>query len=282
MRNVLIIQENGLFNDRNPTNMGIEKKWINQLNNINNNIATLHPHIKLHKPKLEIRPIVSKNLTINHTMGKILNEILRDIKNNWDKENNFNHNITNIENIAIDIQNQEYNENDTMYVLDIKDMFNTINKGKLVVILQEIISNQKNLKYNAETLIRLIKFDLFHSNLFQYKSILYAQKIGLPMGAPTSGIYAEMYVDFYINIKKNRLTSAGVKYLKKYVDDILIIGNITDHTSITKIMETKTELKFTIDKQNNDNIDYLDIKLIKTGTQTKTKWNKKPSHQTDY
>lgn len=282
-----LIGEEGIYRDRTKPNIGKEKKWIDALrrsradrsqDKSGNILPTMHPLLKLHKPELEIRPIISKVNTTNHKMGQIINEVLTAIKREWNNENKAYYNISNIADVPKNLR-RTMNGNITdqrMAVLDIKDMYNSINKGKLLTILEELIDN--NGKYNTKTLMALIKFDLFHNNNFIFEHKLYTQKRGLPMGAPTSGIYAEVYTDFYLNIKASSLQEAGLIYMNKYIDDIIIIGNKSiSIENIKEILEKGTDLLFTSETEENKTIEYLDTKITRREEENRyeTEWNKK-------
>lgn len=91
------------------------------------------------------------------------------------------------------------------------------------------------------------------------------------MGSPTSGIYAEIFTDFYILKKKLYLKNSGIKYIRKYVDDFIMIGNVDGHLDLIKCWEKDMKLKFTTDEEHNGCIDYLDIKIIRDGNILRTR-----------
>lgn len=274
---ITMITTYGIFKTRSPHNIGKEKKWINELKKSQNNLAKMYPTIKIHKPQLQIRPIISKKDTINHTLGQILNQILNQIKLEWNHKNNFHHNIKNIEELPQKLHQIENVKGNNFITADITDMYNTIDKNRLITIMEEFI--EENGKYQTNTIINLIKFDVFQNNNFIYDGKLYHQKLGLPMGAPTSGIYAEFFTDFYLNIKYHRLEMAGITNLYKYVDDLLLIGKNINTGNIQNILEKGMNLKFTFDRGDeiNNSIDFLDtnIKINNDTNKYITSWNKK-------
>lgn len=47
------------------------------------------------------------------------------------------------------------------------------------------------------------------------------------MGAPTSTLYAQLYLDYFITLNKAEMKKAGMTGIFKYVDDILMIAKKT-------------------------------------------------------
>lgn len=98
-------------------------------------------------------------------------------------------------------------------------MYNKINKEILLPILEELIRN--NGQFHSEKNHKSQNLTYSKTQNFAYKSIIYHPKIGQKMGAPTSRLYAKIYVNFYMNIKKQRLINEGIHTIHKYIDDIL-------------------------------------------------------------
>jgi hypothetical protein len=86
------------------------------------------------------------------------------------------------------------------------------------------------------------------------------------MGAPTSAILAEIYIQY---LEHNIIASILQKYkivnYFRYVDDILIIYNTqtTDiHDTLDEFNTINPKLKFTIEKQQDNTINYLDLTIL--------------------
>jgi hypothetical protein len=88
---------------------------------------------------------------------------------------------------------------------------------------------------------------------------------GLAMGAPTSSIFAETFIQY---LELNHI----IKILKKhhiidyyrYVDDILIIYNY-EHTNIQDTLQdfnnVHPNIQYTMETQINNKLNYLDIAI---------------------
>jgi hypothetical protein len=110
----------------------------------------------------------------------------------------------------------------------------------------------------------------FHHNkteLFQFLNTFYTQETGHAMGAPTSSIFSEIYMQ---NVKNTAiydiLVNNNIHGYFRYVDDILIVYN----TSITNIHDVFNSfnnlmptMKFTMEKEIDNKINFLDVTIQK-------------------
>jgi hypothetical protein len=92
------------------------------------------------------------------------------------------------------------------------------------------------------------------------------------MGAPTSAILAEVFMQHYEhNYIINILQKHNVTDYYQYIDDILIIYN-EDNTNIdntlTEFNTIHPNIQYTIEKQNDNTLNYLDISM----EQVNRKW----------
>lgn len=263
----------GIYRDRSNVNIGIERKMINTLRKYDNRIATMHALIKIHKPQKCMRNIISKKMTLNAQLGRVLVDILRGLKDEWDTSKKFDVNVKDIGKFLMELRTVEMVDGMALLTMDVKNMFNSINRIELLRILDGFIAGVD--VYNKEVLMELIRFDLLNSNYFQIGGELYEQKLGLPMGSPTSCIYAEIYMDILLRNSLSKLREFGVLYLWKYVDDILIIRNGNETQDMLNMLEQDLKLEFEVVQYNNDFLDYLDMRIIKRGRDLRTKWYKK-------
>ena len=88
------------------------------------------------------------------------------------------------------------------------------------------------------------------------------------MGAPTSSIFSEIYLQY---IENTTLSDIFIKHKVlgyfRYVYDILIIYK-EDHTDIHHVLDlfnnASPTLSFTMETENNNSIDFLDITIYKS------------------
>jgi hypothetical protein len=101
-------------------------------------------------------------------------------------------------------------------------------------------------------------------NYFAHKNIM-TQQDGLAMGAPSSGLIAEIFLQHTENTHLASLAHKHkiVNYIR-YVDDVLMIYNYT-HTDIQNILTDfntlHRNLHFTAETEVNNTLNYLDVSI---------------------
>lgn len=102
------------------------------------------------------------------------------------------------------------------------------------------------------------------NNYFIYDNNIYNQIFGMPMGNPLSPTIADIVLDNLLDDAIIELNNKGIyiKYIVKYVDDILAIVN---HDDINVILNTfnhhHPKIKFTVEIEEHRKIAFLDTKL---------------------
>jgi hypothetical protein len=160
-----------------------------------------------------------------------------------------------------DLKSITRNKNTRLCSFDIVNMYTNIQKNDIITITKNILQNyDTNIDTKKEIL--QLRNTILEQNYFQYDHKYYKQTDGLAMGAPTSGILAEIYIQ---NLKHTQIYNILIKQhiiaSFRYVDDILIVydskkTNI-DNT-INDFNKMQPKIKFTIEK-NKKSINFLDI-----------------------
>ena len=118
-------------------------------------------------------------------------------------------------------------------------------------------------------------------NYFVHKEQRVIQHDGLAMGAQSSGLIAEIFLQHKEHSHLTRLTHKH-KILNycRYVDDILLIFN-SSHTEIQKILDDFNslhhKLQFTAETEKGHTLNYLDISTHRTTTNMRTAIYRKPT-----
>jgi hypothetical protein len=114
------------------------------------------------------------------------------------------------------------------------------------------------------TLIKLI----LNQNYFYHDKKYYEQTNGLAMGAPTSALFTDIFLqytehNFIIPI----INKYNILYYCRYVDDILILYN-EDKFNIVSILDEfnniSPSLDFTCEIETNNSLNFLDTTIKKT------------------
>jgi hypothetical protein len=110
-------------------------------------------------------------------------------------------------------------------------------------------------------------------NYFTLNQDLITQHDGFAMGAPSSGLIAEFFLQHTEDVHLAHLSHKHriINYFR-YVDDILLIfdSNHTDiQTILTDFIALHPNLQFTAEVEKDSIINYLDISIHKTPQQSK-------------
>jgi hypothetical protein len=119
-------------------------------------------------------------------------------------------------------------------------------------------------------------------NYFRFEGRMYLQHRGLTMGAPTSPILSEFYLQFLENSKiYNLLIDYNISGYFRYVDDILIIykENTTNTEYLLSSFNKLTpNLKFTLEKETEGKINFLDITIHRESSGLSIEIYRKPTY----
>jgi peptide methionine sulfoxide reductase MsrA len=201
----------------------IRSKEKQKYYNNNPNSPTLHALTKLHKTPITIRPVINWKNAPAYKIASFLTKIIREYIT---LPNTFN--IQNTMNLIAELNNININHNTRIRSFDITNMYTNIPLNTLVNIIQCTLSKEdvpQAIIYEIDRITKLI----LEQNYFQHNNIFYKQKDGLTMGAPSSSILSEIFLQFMEHNEILKiLTDHKIISYSRYVDDILIIY---DHTS---------------------------------------------------
>jgi hypothetical protein len=104
-------------------------------------------------------------------------------------------------------------------------------------------------------------------NYFQYDDKVYSQESGLAMGSPTSSVFSEMYLQYMESMEiYNTLVCNNIMGYFHYIENILVVYDKT-FTYMDKVLESFNKImptmKFTIEKERENMINFLDITIEK-------------------
>jgi len=125
-------------------------------------------------------------------------------------------------------------------------------------------------------------FDTITSqNYFTHNGNTQIQNDGLAMGAPSSGLISELFLQQmeYVHLTCLSTKHKIIDYFR-YVDDILLIFD-SNHTNIQTILNDfnviHPKLKFTAEIETDNKINYLDVIIHRTPTDRKMSIYRKPT-----
>jgi hypothetical protein len=144
-------------------------------------------------------------------------------------------------------------------------MYTNISVVKLKTIISEILNNGNETPTIEKQELEILLTATLEHNYMQFNDQFYNQNEGLAMGAPTSAILAETFIQYLEHIKIVKILDKYqlIDYYR-YVDNILIIYN----KNTTNIENTLNEFntihpntKFTMEKETHNTLNYLDLTI---------------------
>ena len=154
---------------------------------------------------------------------------------------------------------------ETMVSFDVVSLFTSIPLTTAKRTTDELLTS--NSSWTNRTLLSksdiLDLLDICLSTEFQFDGSFYKQSAGTPMGNPLSSFLAEAVMQ---DLENQTLTNdRNIKLWDRYVDDTFSIIK-THHIKkvFDTINNTTDSITFTMEKEKNGEIAFLDIKLSRT------------------
>jgi hypothetical protein len=159
-----------------------------------------------------------------------------------------------------------YDPNIKLVSFDIENIYSNIPTDELNQIIRSMCLEQ-GLDRKLTDEILYITRTVLGQNYFQFLDSFYIQKTVLAMGAPTSSILSEIYLQYIEHTKIFEiLIHHNILGYFRYVDDILIEFNSksTDiHEVFNSFNSLSSTLKFTMESETDNKINFLDITILK-------------------
>lgn len=247
----------------------IDLKTANKLKNRNTRPPRIYGLPKVHKQGTPLRPIVSCIQSPLYELEKYLGEILKNIVGKTEA------NIKDSWEFIKYIKNKSIPDNHSIISLDVISLYTNIP----IQLALSVIKNKWN---EIEPHTNLPKNEFYDamkmcltSSYFSYNEKFYEQTYGLPMGAPLSACVANIVLEDLENIKLGEC-DFNIPLYKRYVDDVITIVPSNKCENILNIFNSYHErIQFTIEKEENNQIEFLDIKLIHNNNELDYEWNTK-------
>jgi peptide methionine sulfoxide reductase MsrA len=227
----------------------IPNKQKQKYYNSNPNSPTLRALMKLHKTSITIRPIINWKNAPAYKLASFLTKIIGEYIT---LPNTFN--VQNTMQLISELNTISINQNARMCSFDITNMYTNIPLNEVIYTIRNTLTKEEYPQANIHEIDTITKF-IIEQNYFQHNNQFYKQKEGLAMGAPSSSILSEMYLQFLEHNEVLKIISDHkiVSY-SRYVDDILLLY---DHTStnmeqvLNAFNNIHRNIQFTVEKETN-------------------------------
>jgi hypothetical protein len=233
------------------------QKW--KYTNLNPEPPTLKGLPKIHKTNTPIRPIINWKNAPAYRLAQFTTDLIKRTV-----PLPFTFNVNNSVQLMEDLQEITITANTRLASFDITDMYTNIPTTEIPRITNDIC-NRISIPQETTQELTLLISTILKQNYFKFNNKIYNQTQGLAMGAPTSAILSEIYLQ---HMEHNNIWSILLKHnitgYFRYVDDILLIYN-NDITEINQVLNDfntiNPAIQFTIEKETNNNINFLDITI---------------------
>jgi hypothetical protein len=254
--------------------MIIDKQQIKYLTQKKPSPPTLKAQLKLHKVDIPIRPIINNRTAPSYKLAKHLTKTI----NQYLALNN-SYIVTNSANLAHDLIKLKLHGNHRMITFDIKDLYVNIPIDETINLLKiKLLGNNNTQKTNQ--IIALLKVTL-SQNYFTFQQKIYQPEQGIAMGSPISSLVAEIFLQHYEDIHINQLLDTkNIAFYTRYVDDILIIYDITkiQPQTINKyINQIHDNIKLNPTPETHNSVNFLDLKITRNQTNLEIDIYRKPT-----
>jgi hypothetical protein len=131
--------------------------------------------------------------------------------------------------------------------------------------ISEILNNDNETPTTEKQELGTLLNTILEHNYMQFNDQFYNQNEGLAMGAPSSAILAETFIQYLEHTKIIKiLDKYQILDYYRYVDDILIVynKNITDiENTLNEFNTVHPKINFTIEKETHNTLNYPDLTI---------------------
>lgn len=245
-----------------------EAKWMRTYNSV---CAKMYGLIKVHKVGYPVRPIVSSVNSPTYQLSKMISKILKNVVGNTLRT------IKNSTELANKLRKIRLPKNYVLISLDVVSLFTKIPKELIYSAINKkwhII--KKYTKLPKHEFLEGLKI-VIEKCCFQYNGIFYQQIFGAPMGSPSSPVFADLILEILEEAVIKKL-GFRLPFFWRYVDDVLtaVPEDKVDQVLIA-FNQYNPHVQFTIEKENNQRISFLELLVIRDGCSIKLDWYHKPS-----
>ena len=221
---------------------------------------------KIHKKGNPLRPILSAIGTFNYNLAKFFVPILEPLtQNEFTVKNSFEF-VSELKNLNF----QQF----TMASFDIESLFTNIPLDETIqLITEDMFKDAETVSnFNKKQFTQLLNFAMKDSP-FIFNNNLYIQQDGVAMGSPLAPTFANAFLGHYEKIWLDECPLSFKPLLyKRYVDDTFLL--FSDPEQIPKFLaylnSRHTNIKFTVELENNNSLPFLDILLLRDNNHIST------------
>ncbi|XP_044764491.1 uncharacterized protein LOC123321050 [Coccinella septempunctata] len=225
---------------------------------------------KTHKREVKLRPVVSSIKSPSYKIAKFLHEILSDVLSTsvFDVKNSFM--------LVEELKSTVVPDGYELVSLDVISLFTNIPKELVIKTIKDqwhYIKNFTNLR--RKEFVHLVDL-CFEGGYFVFEGVFYDQIEGTAMGSPASSTFAKLVMLALFTYVISKL-NFHIPLIKLYVDDtLLLIPKEKIEETLNVFNSFHQKIRFTLEREKNRSIPFLDILIIREKNRLKTNWYTKP------
>jgi hypothetical protein len=217
---------------------------------------------KIHKEDTPIRPIASFTQAPTYPLCKWLTSYLPHKLSFRPK-----YTIKNSLDLIQKIKNINVPPNSTLVSFDIKNLYPSVPIPDLKNILSLLITSKISSPLEREELTNLTDICL-EQNYFLFNGQYYSQSHGLPMGSPSSGLFADIFLDtLETQILNLPSSKRNISFWYRYVDDVICLWTGSTRQLdifLTLLNSLNSSIQFTMETEQNLSLNFLDLTISHT------------------
>ena len=236
---------------------------LNQFSVSGTSPGILYGSPKIHKTNTPLRPILAAYNTTTYKLAKfIVNDLNKISSNEYTVRDSFH--------FIDEVKNSNLNPNQYYLVsFDVVSLFTNVPIDETInIIIKKLFPNDQTLihelnsKYYREILVLISKYMYFFFNEKLYKQI-----DGVSMGSPIGPAFANI---FMCHLEEKMMSTCPNNcrpiIYKRYVDDTFAAFDNKEKALafLNYINSLHSNIKFTMDEENNSSLPFLDVNIIKT------------------
>ena len=228
---------------------------------------------KTHKQNCPMRPIVSSYKSPQYKLSKFVISEINHLTENEYSLKNSQHLLESLKNVNI-------TNTSCLVSFDIESLYTNIPvKETIDIITDSLYSNDSFRNLNRNEFRKLLT-TIAEDNFIIFNNKFFKQIEGLAMGSPISATFANIFMSYH---EQNWLRECLIEFkpilYKRYVDDIFVLfKNESDVPLFFDYINNKhRNIKFTIEKENQGKLPFLDILIEKTDNRLETSVYRKPT-----
>ena len=195
------------------------------------------------------------------------------------------HHIENSKHRVEKLEKLELEDGEVLTSFDVTALFTSVPGKEVVQMAVERAKEDNNwserTKMTPDEFGELLQMTI-DTTYFRYQNKIYEQSYGMSMGSPLSPVLSNLFMEEF---EKKALLSAPnpPKFWGRYVDDTgVVIKKDHEDELFNHINNIHESIQFTIEKEQEDTLPMLDLKLIRKDNKVTTDIYRKPTHTDHY